>query len=185
MPEIVESQVIAGVKFVDLKMWSDERGVFMETFRKEWFPERNWDRVQTNCSLSKAGVLRGLHYHHLQVDYWFVPDGVIRVGLVDLRPGSPTQRASQIIEVNSESPRGIFIPIGVAHGFLAVTNTTLTYLVDNYYDSSDEYGVLWSDPDLRLDWGISDPIISRRDRTNPMLNDIPGDLLPKPYVGNR
>ncbi|MCB0143185.1 MAG: dTDP-4-dehydrorhamnose 3,5-epimerase family protein, partial [Caldilineaceae bacterium] len=88
MAEITNSTKIVGVKFVALRAFTDERGFFMETFRKEWFPERSWDIVQTNRNFSKAGVLRGLHYHHHQVDYWCVMAGTMRVGLADLRPSS-------------------------------------------------------------------------------------------------
>jgi dTDP-4-dehydrorhamnose 3,5-epimerase len=75
---------------------------------------------------------------------------------------------------------GLFIPIGVAHGFLALTDATLTYVVDNYYDGRDEFGVAWNDPDLGLDWGTSTPTISPRDQANPRLRDIPAAALPKP-----
>jgi dTDP-4-dehydrorhamnose 3,5-epimerase len=73
---------------------------------------------------------------------------------------------------------GLFIPIGVAHGFLALVNSTLTYLVNEYYDGADELGVAWNDPDLGLDWGIEEPVLSPRDLRNPRLRDIPPDLLP-------
>ena len=69
MPEIIPSTQINGVQFVKLRAFEDERGYFMETFRKEWFPQRQWDRIQTNRNFSKAGVLRGLHYHHHQVSF--------------------------------------------------------------------------------------------------------------------
>jgi dTDP-4-dehydrorhamnose 3,5-epimerase len=178
MAEIVETKVIAGVKLARLQVWADERGRFLETFRKEWFPERSWDILQTNCSHSKADVLRGLHYHRRQVDYWFVPQGMIRVALVDLRRSSPTGNASQTLEIGDDNPMGVFIPVGVAHGFVALTDATMTYLVDNYYDGSDEYGVAWNDPTLGLDWGVSTPILSPRDLQNPLLRDIPPDQLP-------
>ncbi len=178
MAEIVESKIIAGIKFARLQVWADDRGRFLETFRKEWFPERSWEIVQTNCSHSKANVLRGLHYHHRQVDYWFVPCGMIRVALVDLRRSSPSRGASQTVEIGDDNPMGIFIPVGVAHGFVALTDATLTYLVDNYYDGSDEHGVAWNDPALGVDWGVSAPILSPRDRQNPLLKDIPADRLP-------
>src|SRR5690606_17249652 len=141
----------------------------IETFRKEWFPERAWERVQTNRSDSKAGVLRGLHYHHRQVDYWYVPFGRIRVGLADLRPSSPTYLQSAVLELGDHNPVGLFIPIGVAHGFAALTDATLTYLVDNYYDNSDENGVAWDDPQLRVPWDIAAPVLSQRDLANPYL----------------
>jgi len=179
MAEIIESNRIAGVKFVRLQVWADDRGHFLETFRREWFPERSWEIVQTNCSYSKAGVLRGLHYHFRQVDYWFVPQGTIRVGLADLRRSSPTWGVSQTVEIGDQNPLGVFIPIGVAHGFVALTNATMTYLVDNYYDGTDEHGVAWNDPDLGVDWGVRDPILSPRDRQNPRLKDISADQLPR------
>ena len=181
MVEICESQSIAGVKLARLRVLADERGHFLETFRAEWFPERSWDKVQTNCSQSRAGVLRGLHYHHKQVDYWYVARGSIRAALVDLRPGSPTQGASEMLEISEADHLGLFIPIGVAHGFLALTDVTLTYLLDNYYDGNDEHGVAWNDPVLGLDWGIAAPILSARDWQNPPLRDIPAHRLPPPY----
>jgi len=173
MTEIVESSRILGVKIVKLKAFGDERGRFLETFRKDWFPERTWDIVQTNRSDSRAGVLRGLHYHFRQVDYWYVPRGRIRVGLADLRRTSPTFGASEAIEIGEHNECGVFIPCGVAHGFYALTDATLTYLVDNYYDGSDEFGVAWDDPDLAVPWEVSEPILSGRDRVNPTLNNIP------------
>jgi dTDP-4-dehydrorhamnose 3,5-epimerase len=176
---IQESIHVKDVYMVQLKAFGDERGRFMETFRKAWFPQRSWDIIQTNCSHSKAGVLRGLHYHHKQVDYWFVPAGKVRVGLADLRPSSPTYLAHQIIEMGQDQTLGLFIPVGVAHGFLTLTDATLTYLVDNYYDGADEHGVAWNDPTLQLDWGVSEPILSGRDGQNPFLKDIPVEKLPR------
>lgn len=178
MAEIIESHRIVGVKIVRLKALSDERGRFLETFRKEWFPERTWERVQTNRSDSRAGVLRGLHYHFHQVDYWYVTQGRIRVGLADLRKNSPTFGASETIELGDHNECGLYIPSGVAHGFHALTDATLIYLVDNYYDGSDEFGVAWDDPDLAVPWNVSAPIVSARDRNNPQLRDIPAEQRP-------
>ncbi len=90
---------IDGIKYVHLRGFGDERGRFMETFRREWFPERSWDMIQANRSDSVAGVLRGLHYHFHQVDYWYVPRGRIQVGLADLRIGSPTFGSSHVLEI--------------------------------------------------------------------------------------
>jgi len=179
--EISMSNRIAGVKFVQLRAYVDERGRFMETFRRSWFPERSWDIIQANCSYSRAGVLRGLHYHHRQVDYWFAPTGTLRVGLADLRPGSPTNGASQTLEIGEHNPVGVFIPIGVAHGFLALTDVALTYIVDNYYHGDDERGVAWNDPTLAVEWGVIEPIISARDRENPLMKDLPPDQVPPAY----
>jgi len=71
------------------------------------------------------------------------------------------------------------VPIGVAHGFLALTDATLTYLVDNYYDGADEFGLAWNDPALNLPWGVEAPLLSSRDAQNPLLKDIPATDLPE------
>jgi len=179
MPQIEESNLIKDVQIVTLKPFGDERGRFMETFRTEWFPQRSWEIIQTNRSDSKAGVLRGLHYHFKQVDYWYVVNGKIRAGLVDIRPGSPTYGAVQTVEMGEENQVGLFVPIGVAHGFVTLTDATLTYIVDNYYDSHDEFGVAWNDLDIAIPWGIESPVVSPRDLQNPRLKDIPPENMPK------
>jgi dTDP-4-dehydrorhamnose 3,5-epimerase len=136
--------------------------------------------MQSNRSDSKANVLRGLHFHFHQIDYWYVPDGTIRVGMVDLRPSSPTYMATLTMEIGEASNTGVFVPVGVAHGFVALTDATLTYLVNNYYDGGqDERGVAWNDPDINLDWGIENPLLSPRDQQNRFLKDIPPDELPR------
>ena len=177
------SDQIDGVYTVNIQAFSDHRGQFMETFRKEWFPQVSWDRFQTNRSDSQAGVLRGLHYHFYQVDYWYVSRGTVRAAMVDLRPGSPTFRASQVIELGEDHNIGLFIPVGVAHGFYAVTDCTLTYIVNNYYgDGSDERGVAWDDPALGIHWGLdggTPPMLSQRDLDNRRYADIPADELPR------
>ena len=178
MAEIEPSDVIRDVLTVRLRALGDDRGRFIETFRKEWFPQREWGRVQANASYSKAGVLRGLHYHLHQVDYWFLVSGRSRVGLCDLRASSPTRLATLTVDLDGREPVGLYIPIGVAHGFVSLTDIALTYLVDDYYDSTDERGVSWSDPDIGLDWGMDSPEMSDRDRANPRLTDIPAGDLP-------
>ncbi len=178
MAHINESKLIQGVYFVSLKPFEDERGRFIETFRKDWFPQRAWHILQSNASYSQAGVLRGLHFHHHQVDYWFCPCGAIRVGLCDLRRSSPTYRAVQTVDIGQENFTGVYIPIGVAHGFVALTDAILTYLVDNYYDGTDEHGVAWNDPHINIPWGIADLRLSPRDAQNPLLRDLPPENLP-------
>lgn len=178
MLDITESALIHGVKFVNLRAHADARGFFVETFRQSWFPERTWDIVQMNRNFSKAGVLRGLHYHHKQVDYWCVMQGEMRVGLADLRPSSPTFKASQTIEIGDANQTGVFIPVGVAHGFLSLTDSILIYVVDNYYNGDDELGVAWDDPELAVPWGIDNPLLSPRDQENARLQDIRHERLP-------
>lgn len=176
----VPSKNIHGVYTVPIKAFSDERGQFMETFRREWFPWINWDRIQSNRSDSKKNVLRGLHYHHYQIDYWTVSKGMARVAMVDLRPSSPTYKVVEMLEIGEDHNLGVFIPIGVAHGFLALSDVTLTYLVNNYYDGGkDERGVAWNDPALNVPWGIEAPLLSPRDSQNRLLKDIPQDELPR------
>lgn len=164
---------IAGVATAPLTVYGDDRGSFAETFRREWFPQVNWDHMQMNRSISKAGVLRGLHYHHHQVDYWLLLEGRIRVGLGDLRPTSPTFKVGAYIDLDAAEPTGLFIPQGVAHGFYAQTDMLLLYVVNQYYNGGrDENGVAWNDPLLNVDWGTTDPLLSQRDQDNPHLNDI-------------
>ena len=165
---------IRGVMTVPLQAYGDERGRFMETFRKEWFPQVNWDRLQSNRSDSAAGVLRGLHYHFKQVDYWLAIRGRIRVGLVDLRRSSPTFLQSASFDMGEGKLLGLFIPEGVAHGFAALTDCTLLYIVNNYYDAgADEYGIAWDDPQAAIDWGLAAPALSQRDQNNALIADIP------------
>lgn len=178
MPIIEEHPLIKDVYLVHLTSHADQRGQFTEIFRKEWFPQRSWNELQSNRSVSEAGVLRGLHYHHHQIDYWLVLQGTLRAGLVDLRQSSPTKGHAQIIEIKESDDLGLYIPSGVAHGFLGLTKVTLLYVVDNYYDGSDEYGVAWDDPEIGLDWGIENPKISKRDRSNPRLAAISPVNLP-------
>jgi dTDP-4-dehydrorhamnose 3,5-epimerase len=172
---------IEGAQVARLRAFGDERGRFMETFRTEWFPQRTWQRLQCNRSDSKAGVLRGLHYHFKQIDYWYVPHGRLLAALVDIRPDSPTYLHSATIELGDNNEIGLFIPVGVAHGFIALSDVTLTYTVDNYFDGSDEHGVAWNDPAFGLEWGVSDPVISERDQHNRLLKDIPLSGVPLLY----
>lgn len=178
MPLITESSHIPGVFVVELRSFADARGRFVEIFRKEWFPQRSWDIVQSNRSESNAGVLRGLHYHHRQVDYWHVVQGRIQAAVVDLRRSSKTFGASQLIHMDDEAMLGLFIPKGVAHGFLSLSDATLLYIVDNYYDGADEYGVAWNDPEIGLAWSVDHPVLSSRDMNNPFLHEIPQSELP-------
>ena len=180
MPKITESELIKGVYIVEPSVFGDDRGRFLESFRKEWFPQRSWDIVQCNRSESIRGVVRGLHYHYHQVDYWFVMSGMIRACLADIRPNSPTYKVTQTIDMGDDNMIGLFIPVGVAHGFATISERViLTYVVDNYYTNSDEFGVAWNDPELNIDWGLdsTEAVLSGRDAGNPMLKDIDSESL--------
>jgi len=182
MPKITESDVIAQVVVVEPDSFGDERGRFLETYRRAWFPHGR-EMVQGNRSDKLAGAVVGLHYHLHQSDYWLVPVGTARVVLHDLRVGSPTEGATLALEIGGADNRGVFIPPGVAHGFAAHTDLTITYLVDSYYNPEDELGVAWDDPAIAADWGVTDPIVSKRDQANPLRADLPEGR--RPYWGLR
>lgn len=182
MAKIYEADAIRGVWIVDPDVHGDERGRFVETYRRSWFPEGR-EMVQGNRSDKQAGAIVGLHYHLHQADYWLVPDGHARVVLHDLRTGSPTDGATLMLDLTGTNCRGLFIPPGVAHGFASITDLTVTYLVDNYYNPEDELGVAWDDPDVAADWGLSEPILSERDKSNPPRNKLPVNR--QPYFGLR
>lgn len=177
MAEVVESDLIKGVLLVRPRVFGDDRGYFVETYRREWIPSGR-EMIQSNRGNRVAGCIVGLHYHLHQADYWYVPFGHARVVLHDLRSGSPTDGATQMIdlgEVNGgvNEHLGVYIPPGVAHGFASITDMTITYLVDGYYNPADELGVAWDDPDIAADWGLAEePILSERDGSNPRRRDI-------------
>jgi dTDP-4-dehydrorhamnose 3,5-epimerase len=178
MPELIPSSVIDDVVVVRPDVHGDERGRFVETYRRSWFPDGR-EMVQGNRSEKQAGALVGLHFHLHQADYWYALRGRARVVLHDLRLGSATDGATEVIELDGDVDQGIYIPPGVAHGFAALTDILLTYLVDNYYDASDEHGLAWDDLTVGADWGVSDPILSQRDQANPRRSDIPDDIRPR------
>jgi dTDP-4-dehydrorhamnose 3,5-epimerase len=171
-----------GVRLVDLRVFADDRGAFVETYRLSWLPDDARGAVQANLSRSRAGVLRGPHFHRAQSDYWCFLSGRAFVVLIDLRDGSPTTGRVWTAAVDGDtSPRGIFIPPGVAHAFLAETDLSLQYLVDAYYTGEDEFGVAWDDPDLAIPWPSADPVLSERDRSNPSLAEVLRE--PPSYAG--
>lgn len=177
MPQVIPNETISGVFVVEPTIHGDQRGLFIETYRREWFPNGR-EMIQGNRSNKQMGAVVGLHYHMHQADYWYVPVGVIRVVLHDLRQGSPTQGATLGLDISGENHVGVYIPPGVAHGFAALTDVVMTYLVDNYYNPADELGVAWNDPAIGADWGVDDPILSDRDRSNPMRADVPAERMP-------
>jgi len=179
---VAPSEVIDGVYYVHPDSAVDDRGRFTEIFREEWVPGAR-KMVQVNRSESKANVLRGMHYHLFQADYWYVPRGRALVVLHDLRDGSPTEGATLTLEIGDENEAGVFIPPGVAHGFAALTDLTITYLVDQYYNPDDELGVAWDDPEIGADWQLTDPVVSKRDQTNPSRAELPAGR--RPYFGLR
>lgn len=153
---------IDGVVVTPVERHEDGRGFFSEI-------ARFGDYRQANHSHSRRGVLRGLHYHLGQADLWYVVRGTAQVALVDLRgEGSPP--LVETLTVGEPSPCTIYVPPRVAHGFLALTDVDLVYLVTREYDASDEHGLAWDDPALAIPWALPDPILSDRDRNNPRLH---------------
>jgi dTDP-4-dehydrorhamnose 3,5-epimerase len=171
MAKVNESQTIAGVYHVQPSVHGDARGLFVETFRREWVPGAR-EMIQANRADRKAGAIVGLHFHLHQADYWYVPFGQARVVLHDLRTGSPTDRSTETFDLGGDQHPSVFIPPGVAHGFASLTDATITYLVDGYYNAADELGVAWDDPEIAADWGVTNPVLSERDRTNPKRAEI-------------
>jgi len=183
MATVVESDVINGVFIAEPMVAADARGVFVETYRRSWFPQGR-EMVQSNRADRQRGCVVGLHYHLHQADYWYVPFGRARVVLHDLREGSETDGSTLILDLGanpdgSHDHRGVFIPPGVAHGFAALSDMTITYLVDSYYNPADELGVAWDDPDIAADWGVPDPILSQRDQDNPPRSQLTASLRPR------
>jgi dTDP-4-dehydrorhamnose 3,5-epimerase len=174
-PEAPVEPLIQGVVVRSLVRHGDTRGGFTETYRTEWFDGP--PMLQGNRSDSAAGTIRGLHFHKHQSDYWLCLHGRLLVCLHDLRASSPTHGVTQGIVLTGDTRAGIYIPPGVLHGFGALEDSTLTYLVDNYYDATDEFGVRFDDPQVGFDWPIPQPILSERDRLCPTIDKLdPADL---------
>jgi len=178
MADVRQSDTINGVYIVALQSFPDERGRFVETFRRRWIPGCH-EMVQANRSDSKPGVLRGIHYHLFQADYWYVPSGRTFTALVDLRRSSPTFKAVETFEMGDDNQVGVYIPPGVAHGFYALTPVVMTYLVDQEFDGSDEFGVRFDDTTLNIPWPEGERIVSDRDRQNPAFTEIAAENLPE------
>ena len=135
--------------------------------------------VQANLSSSAAGVLRGLHYHRRQLDYWVVASGRAFAAFVDVRAMvAGTADRPQVETRELAADEWVVIPTGVAHGFLALEPLELLYLVTNEYDGSDELGFAWDDPAVGVPWPRlavtpdGRPILSDRDRSNPPLAEL-------------
>ena len=178
---------IRGVSYRTLHRLADPRGSFVEIWRASILGELTEESaglpgaqfVQANLSTSAAGVLRGLHYHRRQLDYWTVVSGRALVALVDVRPVLADPAAHAVVELRElGAAETVTIPTGVAHGFLAIEPLQLLYLVTNEYDGSDELGFAWDDPAVGVPWPSVDntpdgrPILSDRDRSNPSLLEL-------------
>ena len=185
---------LGGVRYGAIARHGDTRGAFRELWRASAFPtltavetgapDGSEPRfVQANLSTSATGVLRGLHYHRRQLDYWVVASGRAFIALVDVRPlleGSGPRAIVETRELGADD--WVVIPVGVAHGFLAIEPLELVYLVTTEFDGSDELGFAWDDPTVGVPWPAvpatpdGRPILSDRDRSNPSLADLVAQL---------
>jgi dTDP-4-dehydrorhamnose 3,5-epimerase len=177
---------LPGVVHRPANLHADARGAFAETWRASWAAELppearaalgagqaagNAPFVQANVSWSAQGVLRGMHFHARQADLWTVAEGRAFVALVDLRATAPRAATLEL-----ERGASVLIPPVVAHGFYALEDLVLTYLVTNEYDGSDERGFAWDDPAAAIPWPTGSPVLSDRDRANPPLREALAQL---------
>jgi dTDP-4-dehydrorhamnose 3,5-epimerase len=180
---------LAGVRYGAVARYGDERGSFRELWRASAFGPIDAMSagaaagavsafIQANLSISAPGVLRGLHFHRRQLDYWFVANGRAFTALVDLRPMLGGDAAPAVETRVLGADDWVAIPTGVAHGFLALDPLQLIYLVTNEYDGTDELGFAWDDPLAAVPWPPApasedgQPVLSERDRANPSLTDL-------------
>ena len=187
------ASALPGVRWGALARHADSRGAFRELWRASAFPTLTTDEtgapigteprfVQANLSSSAAGVLRGLHYHRRQLDYWTVSAGRAFVALVDVRPVAAGTGGAVVETRELAADEWVVIPAGVAHGFLALEPLDLLYLVTNEYDGADELGFAWDDPAVGVPWPVlratpdGRPILSDRDRSNPSLAELVAGL---------
>lgn len=168
-----------GVFIIEPRVFGDDRGYFFESFSQREFEEKvcKTTFIQDNQSFSKYGVLRGLHFQkapYAQSKLVRVTKGKVIDVAVDIRKGSPTYGKHVAVELSEDNHRQLFIPRGFAHGFVVLSEEAIfQYKCDNFYSKESEGAIMWNDPDLGIDWGISeaDAILSDKDRLNSLLKD--------------
>ena len=169
---------LPGVYIIEPDVHGDHRGYFMETYSTKAFEAMgiNCRFVQDNQSFTaKRGTLRGIHFQNnpmAQAKLVRVTRGAVLDIAVDLRRGSPTYRQWVAEEISEANKRMLFIPRGFGHGFLTLTDDVeFCYKVDNLYSRECDRGVRFNDPEIGVEWGVEDPILSGKDQTSPMLSD--------------
>lgn len=167
-----------GCCILEPKVFGDHRGFFLESWSRRDFERAGlfYDFVQDNHSLSTArGTLRGIHFQRgerAQAKLVRCVSGAVLDVAVDLRPASPTYKKWVAVELSGENKRQLLVPRGFGHGFVTLTDQVeFLYKVDNYYDPESEGGIRWDDPELDIQWGVTEPILSRRDAAAPWLRD--------------
>ena len=174
---IIEKQKIPDILLIKPTVHNDERGYFIETFKQSIFDNigRKIKFVQDNIVYTKSsGIIRGLHYQlsKSQGKLIHVISGEILDVAVDIRQGSPYFGQYININLNSNNNEILYIPEGFAHGYLVMKpNTILQYKCTNYYHPESEYGIIWNDSAINISWGISNPVLSKKDSELPTLKD--------------
>ena len=181
--QIIETS-LPGVLLIQPRVFGDARGFFMETYRQNVLAEAGIAEtfVQDNHSRSARGVLRGLHYQLLrpQAKLCRVAQGEVLDVAVDIRVGSPHFGKWVAVVLSEENRTQIYIPQGFAHGFVVRSETAdFLYKCSDYFDASDDRGVLWNDPALGIDWAEPSPLISEKDQRYLPLAGIAHDQLPR------
>ena len=177
---------ISGAWEVELKKFDDSRGFFFESFRSDFSHDtfgRKFTVKQTNTSVSAKGAVRGIHYALVppsQAKYVQCQKGSIMDYVIDIRIGSPTFGKSLSIELDSDTPRAIFIEEGLAHAFVALEDeTVVTYLVNENFNPEREKGINPFDKELAINWPKMDLLLSEKDKTAISLQEAKElDLLP-------
>lgn len=179
MPFEFERQKIKDVILIKPKVFGDNRGFFMETYKKSDFYANGIEVEfnQDNHSKSSKGVLRGLHYQaspYGQAKIVRCGRGRIYDVAVDIRPDSETFGQYVKAELSEENKHMLYIPVGFAHGFVALSEEVeLLYKASGEYNPQADRGVLWNDPDINIDWNIDfEPILSDKDKVQPKLSEI-------------
>lgn len=174
--EFRESDKIKGLIEVTPKVFEDNRGYFFESYREELFQKNGISErfVQDNQSFSTKGVLRGLHYQRAP----FAQGKLVRVIMgsvldvaVDIRPDSPTFGQYEAFLLTAQNQKMLYLPPGFAHGFVTLEDAIFTYKCTNLYDKASEGGIIYNDPALNIDWGITDPVVSEKDLILPVLSE--------------
>lgn len=160
------------------RVFGDDRGFFFESYSEKVFEEYlpGIHFVQDNQSLSSKGTLRGLHFQkapYAQGKLVRVITGSALDVVVDIRKDSPTFGQHLTFKLNTNEHNMVYVPEGFAHGFAALEdNTTFVYKCTNYYHKESESGIVWNDPELNIDWGVKNPIISEKDLILPSFNSL-------------
>ena len=174
--KVVETS-LPGVLIIEPKIFPDARGFFVETYNKDRYVNNGIlpEFVQDNLSFSTRGVLRGLHYQnpHAQGKLVYVLQGEVWDVAVDIRRDSPRFGQWTAVTLSSENKKQFYIPPGFAHGFCVLSETALfTYKCTDLYHPECDGGVRWDDPAIGIQWPISDPILSDKDRNLPLLGEL-------------